>query len=272
MIEFFPYVIVGLAGYLLGAAVNYIVEWFYLQREAYSVEQAEQILSSGWVRYLAWPFSTGKDRFWQKARILIVEALFTAAAIWLWFFTPELVELWWGVPVLAYFSIVIIMDIEYRVVLHEVSIAGAVLALVVGVSRWGWVETLIGGVFGYIVMYLFYKLGEVFVRWVSRRRGEELDEVALGFGDVNLSGVVGLILGWPRIILGLFFAVFAGGAVSVLFVILSVLLRRFRAFAALPYAPFLAVAALAMLFFPNEISAWLNQMESAVLPFSVPFL
>ncbi|MEN8243069.1 MAG: A24 family peptidase [Chloroflexota bacterium] len=272
MNEILPYLIVGLLGYLVGAGVNFIVEWLYIHREAYDADDAEEIKSSGWIKYLTWPFRSGNERFWQKVRILIVEVIFIAATIWLWFFPPGRVEIWWGLPVLAYFGIVIIMDIEYRVVLHQVSIAGAVLGLIVGIYLRGITVTLIGGAVGYFVMYLFYKLGEVFVRWVSKRRGEELDEVALGFGDVNLSGVVGLFLGWPPIILGLFFAVFAGGAVSLLFIVISVIVRKFRAFAALPYAPFLALAALVMLFFPEEVSQFLGDGSQAEVLLSLPFI
>jgi leader peptidase (prepilin peptidase)/N-methyltransferase len=100
------------------------------------------------------------------------------------------------------------------------------------------------------------------MRWVNRRRGDQIDEVALGFGDVNMAGVVGLFLGWPPIILGLLFAIFSGGGFSILFVIVSLFLRKFRAFAALPYAPFLALAALLMLFFPNEVALWITPLSS----------
>jgi prepilin signal peptidase PulO-like enzyme (type II secretory pathway) len=270
MTDIFPYTIAGLAGYLIGFGVNFIIERLYLHREAYSPDQVEAIKTSGWLKYLAWPFSTGKDRLWQKIRILLVEALFIAAVVWLWASPPEAVAIWWGIPVLVYFTIVIVMDVEYRVVLHQISIAGAVLGLAVGIYLRGVVVTLIGGAVGYVVMYLFYKLGEVFVRWVSRRRGEELDEVALGFGDVNLSGVVGLFLGWPPIVLGLFIAVFGGGLVSILFVLISVVFQRFRAFAAMPYAPFLALAALVMLFFPNEIAALMPASETTSLLLNFP--
>jgi prepilin signal peptidase PulO-like enzyme (type II secretory pathway) len=272
MIEIFPYMVVGLVGYLIGVGVNFVIEWLYQRREAYTSEQVEAIKKIGWLKYLAWPFSTGRDRFWQKLRILLVEIIFIAAAVWLWASPPEAVAIWWGIPVLVYFAIVIVMDIEYRVVLHQVSIAGAVLGLAVGIYLRGIVVTLIGGAVGYIVMYLFYKLGEVFVRWVSKRRGEELDEVALGFGDVNLSGVVGLFLGWPPIVLGLFIAVFGGGLVSILFVLISMVFRRFRAFAAMPYAPFLALAALVMLFFPNEVAALMPASETTGLLLTFPLL
>ena len=63
-------------------------------------------------------------------------------------------------------------------------------------------------------MLVLYLLGEVFVRYVSRRRGEPVNEVALGFGDVTLAGIAGLFLGWPGIAFGLILTVFAGGAFS----------------------------------------------------------
>jgi leader peptidase (prepilin peptidase)/N-methyltransferase len=181
---------------------------------------------------------------------------------WLWFSPPDRVEFWWGFPVVIYFAIVVVMDIEYRVVLHPVSLAGVILGSIVGIYQHGLEKTLLGGVTGFLTMYVLFKFGEVFMRWVNRRRGEEIDEVALGFGDVNMAGVVGLFLGLPVIILGLLFAIFAGGGFSIIFIIVSLFLRRFRAFAALPYAPFLALAVLVMLFFPNEVAMWINPLST----------
>ena len=121
-------------------------------------------------------------------------------------------------------------------------------------------EVGVGGVVGFVVMYLLFKLGEVFMRIVNRKRneGEEVEEVALGFGDVNLAGVVGLFLGWPPVILGLLFAVFIGGLISIFLIFFSLFRKEFRAFMAMPYAPFLAVAALAMLLLPDQIAALLG--------------
>ena len=39
------------------------------------------------------------------------------------------------------------------------------------------------------------------------------EDVALGFGDVHLSGILGLLLGWPGITGGLFVAIILGGRV-----------------------------------------------------------
>ena len=40
-------------------------------------------------------------------------------------------------------------------------------------------------------------LGVLIIKLINRRRGQPVNDVAFGFGDVNLSGVLGLMLGWP---------------------------------------------------------------------------
>lgn len=97
-------------------------------------------------------------------------------------------------------------------------------------------------------MYALYLLGILFSRWVSKRRGEEIEEIALGFGDVSLSLVVGILLGWPRISLVLFFAILIGGLFSGLFLLISVLRKRYEAFTAIPYAPFIIIATIIVIY------------------------
>jgi leader peptidase (prepilin peptidase)/N-methyltransferase len=255
MTTFLQYIGFMLLGYLLGGFVNFIVDWFYIRRKILEESIEEEILELGWVKYLVWPFFSKSTQTIKKIRILLVEIIFVGLVLWIGVAPPDRVDFWWGVLVLVYFAIVIVMDIEYRVVLHQISITGVVLGAVVGIYLWGPSISLIGGVVGFVIMYLLYKLGELFMRFVNKRRGEEVDEVALGFGDVNLSAVVGLFLGWPTIILGLLFAIFAGGIVSILFIVISVVIRRFKLFYALPYAPFLAIATIVILFFPDAIAA-----------------
>ena len=98
-------------------------------------------------------------------------------------------------------------------------------------------------------MWLFYALGEGLMRLIARLRGQSVDEVALGFGDVNLSGVLGLILGWPVIWIGLFFGVFIGGVVSLVFMVWMLLRRKYHLFMALPYGPFLVIGATLLIYF-----------------------
>lgn len=247
------YLGLGLGGYVSGVLVNFIVDSLYLKRKFVSEEFAEFIRGGGWIRYLSNPFSVSSAERKYQIRVIVVEVIFIGLLLWLGLARPDRVEIWWGLPVLIYFAVVIVMDIEFRIVMHPVSWAGAVLGLGVGLYLRGPVITLLGGVIGYGLMFLLYKLGEVFVKAINRRRGTTIDDVALGYGDVNMSGVVGLFLGWPPIFLGLLVAVISAGLVSVILIGGALVLKRYRAFAAMPYAPFLALAALVMLFFPEWV-------------------
>jgi len=74
------------------------------------------------------------------------------------------------------------------------------------------------------------------------------DEVALGFGDVNLSGILGMLLGWPAIVVGLFFGILAGGVVSLVIILWMLISKKYRAFTAIPYAPFLILGAIFLIY------------------------
>ena len=149
---------------------------------------------------------------------------------------------------LTYFGVVMIIDLEHRLILHPVSWVGAALCLGVGWYLHGLIPTLLGGVAGYGLMLGMYFLGIFFTRLLGRKEGKQVATEGLGFGDVNLSGVLGLLLGWPGILAGLFFAILLGGIVSLVYLFFMVLSRRYRMFMAIPYGPFLVLSAVFLLF------------------------
>jgi leader peptidase (prepilin peptidase)/N-methyltransferase len=165
---------------------------------------------------------------WLPARLLAVEASF----------------------ILVLFSLLVVVDLEHRLILHPVSIIGACLGLIVGIRLHGPTMTLLGGIVGFGVMLALYWLGELFSAYLAKRRGKPVEEVALGFGDVNLGGVLGLFLGWPGITAGLFIAILAGGFISAIVLLAMVVRRRYQALTALPYAPFLIFSAAVLMFRP----------------------
>jgi leader peptidase (prepilin peptidase)/N-methyltransferase len=97
-------------------------------------------------------------------------------------------------------------------------------------------------------MFVLYYLGELYVRRMSKKRGIPTDEVALGFGDVSLSGILGLLMGWPAILACLLFAVLAGGLVSLVIILGMLAAKKYKAFTAIPYAPFLILSAIFLLY------------------------
>lgn len=184
----------------------------------------------------------------RKPRTYFVLLILTAATVYIWLAPPAKVNFFLAYILLAYLGVVFVIDMEHRLIMHPVSITGAVLGLAIGIFAHGLVPTLLGGAFGFGFMLLLYYLGEVFTRFMSKRRGEAIDEVALGFGDVNLCGVTGLLLGWPVILAGVLFTIFAGGIGSLLVIAYMLIRKRFSAFTPIPYAPFLILSVLFYLY------------------------
>jgi leader peptidase (prepilin peptidase) / N-methyltransferase len=184
----------------------------------------------------------------RKLRVAIVLMIMIALLACMVYAPPEKLGAIAGYILLIYFMVVVVIDMEYRLILHPVSLVGAVLAGAIGLWRHGVLSTLLGGVAGFGIMLGFYLLGELFARWLRSRRGLPPEEVALGFGDVNLAGILGLLLGWPGITAGLILAILLGGAGSLLYILWMVIRRRYQSMAAIPYGPFMVLAAVILLY------------------------
>jgi leader peptidase (prepilin peptidase)/N-methyltransferase len=234
-------------GWLAGWIVNYLADVLPLTRRFTQPACAKCGAPLPWARYLLLQgcAACGQKR---SPRTYATQGIALIASVYIWINPPEKFSLWLlGFFLLVYFGVVFVIDLEHRLILHPVSIAGAILALVVGSAAYGPLVAIEGGAAGFGIMFAFYYLGELFRRYMSKRRGQELDD-ALGFGDVNLAGVIGLALGWPLILAGLTFAILAGGAISLLIVISMLIAKKYTAGTAIPYAPFLILGAVIILY------------------------
>ncbi len=146
---------------------------------------------------------------------------------------------------LEYFLLVTVMDIEHHVILHPVSAFGLILGMILGIQMHGWVSTLLGGLLAGGLMGMVYLLGLHYGRWIARRRKLEQAEEGLGFGDVTLSTILGLILGFNDIPRGLTLGILLGGVFGLFWLLWT---RRSASQTAIPYAPFLLVGAIIVLF------------------------
>jgi len=171
----------------------------------------------------------------------------------IYFFPPPNLGLWGGILWLILFGLIVVIDLEHRLILHPVSLTGAALGIIFGSINHGFLNTIVGGAAGFGIMLVFYLLGNLFIKFLSHKRGEDIDEVALGFGDVNLAGVIGLLLGWPGVIAGVFLAIIIGGVISGIFLLLQIFRKRYEAFQALPYGPFLVISAVLLLYYSQSV-------------------
>jgi leader peptidase (prepilin peptidase) / N-methyltransferase len=200
----------------------------------------------------------------RSLRTWIVQILAVASFTYFWLVPPIGLGLPLSLIVLTYFGVIIVIDLEHRLILHPTSLFGALLGLVVGVytqSRVnglssGLLTSLLGGVAGFAIMFVFYKLGEVVARYRTqkmRAAGQaEDDEEAFGSADVILAGILGLMLGWPNIILGITAGALVGGVVGLLALIGHFVKRRYAEnslMTFIPYGPSLVLGAFYILYF-----------------------
>jgi len=242
-------------GWLSGWLVNYLADVLPVTRKLYRPACPACQNKYKWRDYLFFRDcpNCGNRR---SPRILIVQAVMTVAPLLIWLFPKQYLAFPLALVLLVYLAVVFVIDFEHRVVLYPVSIAGAVLGIGTGIFirgqkslMGGITSTFLGGLAGFGVMLLFYFAGIIFVRQMAKKRNMPPDEVALGFGDVTLAGILGLILGLEKILFSLFFAVVAGGLISLIIILVMLISKKYKAFTAIPYAPFLILSAIYFLFF-----------------------
>lgn len=156
------------------------------------------------------------------------------------------------------FMLINVIDLEHKLILFAVMIPSAILAILDAVLTPVPVpplrSALIGGGVSFIIFYIFYQGGYLFTYLMGRARGEKIDTVAFGFGDVMMITLSGLILGFENIIFVMFISVFLGsiGALVYLFIRFAVA-GRYHLFTAIPYGPYIVAATIIVLLFSAEV-------------------
>jgi len=145
------------------------------------------------------------------------------------------------VPALAFLSVVVVItaiDLAHQVIPDRITLPGIPLGLLANlltkkVSLWDSVVGILAG-------------GGIFFVIILVSRG------GMGGGDMKLGAMIGAFLGWKLTILTIFLAVFGGGATAVWLLLIGARGRKDP----VPFGPFLAVGAVASLFWGEEILSW----------------
>jgi leader peptidase (prepilin peptidase)/N-methyltransferase len=253
-------------GWLAGLFINYCSDVLPSTRRFSRPVCRECSAPFSWTDYLTLRAcrTCGKGR---SLRTWLVQILAVVSFVYVWMFPSKALGIPLGMIVLVYFGVITVIDLEHRLILHPTSLFGAVLGFLVGTSIHSRINdngiligmglSLLGGLFGFGVMFLLYKLGEIVARVRARKMeaaGQADDEEeALGGGDVYLAGVLGLMLGWDFIVIGLAWGIIFGGLVSLVFIAALLIRRRYSSEALMtfiPYGPFFIIAASLLLFQP----------------------
>lgn len=133
----------------------------------------------------------------------------------------------WTIGWAAFFIIVALIDFRYRLVLNVMTYPAILIALIAAIANPDSLRSvLLGGGFAFAVFFA--------VAWI--RPGD------LGGGDVKLAALMGLLFGFPGVLLPLIL----GGSLGALTAV-ALMLRGQGRSATMPYAPFLCTGALVAL-------------------------
>lgn len=144
------------------------------------------------------------------------------------------------------FIVILVIDLEHRLILNKIVFPAIVVALLIStfftifstqseiVPEIG--DAASGGGIGLVLFLL--------VAIISRG--------GMGWGDVKLAALIGLVTGLPLVFVALLMGIILGGVVAVLLLAFKIKRRK----EAIPFAPFLSLATIATLLWGNEILNW----------------
>jgi leader peptidase (prepilin peptidase)/N-methyltransferase len=128
---------------------------------------------------------------------------------------------------------IFLSDLLYRTIPDQIVYPVIALALFWLIVNSQWPSVLSG-----LGAALFFLLLVLLTRWQG-----------MGLGDVKLAGLMGLILGFPKIIVALYLGFLTGALVGVILV----LTKRKRLKSEIPFGPFLVLATFIALFWGDKI-------------------
>lgn len=168
----------------------------------------------------------------QYPLVELVTGLLFLAAYVTWGLSWHTASMWVFLAVLVSISMV---DVLHRIIPDQILITGTVLGLPLALLTS--VNHLINGIIGFFAAGLFL----LAIAFISRG--------GMGGGDIKLSAVMGLFLGWQGIIAALFLSFLIGGLAGI-FLLVSGLKNRKDA---IPFGPYLALGGLSAAFFGQQI-------------------
>lgn len=171
-------------------------------------------------------------------RVLVVEAATGLLFALLWYRYGPSLQLLLATLYTCFFIVIFVIDLEHHLVLNRVIYPAIVVALLAipFTPDHGVVELLVGGALGFGLLFLItlaYPAG-------------------MGMGDVKLATFIGLVVGFPSILVSLFLSFIAGGLVGGILLLTGLRGRKDP----IPFAPFLVAGGMVAMLYGKEIIDW----------------
>jgi leader peptidase (prepilin peptidase)/N-methyltransferase len=170
--------------------------------------------------------------------------------------SPEIVQLVVSIFYSCIFIIIFGIDLEHQLILNRIVYPTMLIALVLDiVLHQPWlVESAPNA---------FQSMPDIAARTVVGITGGATGFVLLlipalifrggmGWGDVKMAGLIGLVVGFPLVFVSILGAIIGGGLLAAILLLLGIKKRG----EAIPFGPFLSLAAIITLFFGNSIFNW----------------
>ncbi len=236
------------AGILCGQLINYLADVLPGARQITEPACGTCLQPYGLMDYLLIRPCPGCGQH-RGRRTGVVLIITTVLSLLLYHFPFSVYSYWASLPILVFFGVIMVIDIEHRLVLFETSLFGLGMFLLYGWLGRGLRSTAAGGLAGFLIMIVLYLLGVGFTKLVGWIKHKKLSEVAFGFGDVFAGTFLGLLAGWPAIAGATIIAMLAFGGFSFVYLLFLLLTKRYQAFGnALPFVPFLVLGTI-MIFY-----------------------
>jgi leader peptidase (prepilin peptidase)/N-methyltransferase len=141
----------------------------------------------------------------------------------------------------AAFVLILVTDMEHRLILHVVTVPAIAFALAASFLTVSPLAALLGAAVGFTLFYASYLIGRL-----------AFGAGAMGFGDVTLATFIGTAVGFPLVVVALLTGILAGGMITLLLLLTRI--RRLQS--KVPYGPFLLIGAAVTLLWGDQIVAW----------------
>lgn len=156
-----------------------------------------------------------------------------------WYFFPDILHSTFYILVVSCLIIIFVYDLKHSIIPNEIVYSGIIVAILYRLFRDlgqflnPLVAALVAGAFFFLIIL------------ISRGKW-------MGMGDVKLAVFMGLVLGWPKILLALFLAFLVGAFVSIILMILKKKTLKSQ----IPFGPFLALSTIIAIFWGNVLIDW----------------
>ncbi len=176
---------------------------------------------------------------------LLTGTLF-ALVLYYFGFSPATLIYWMFVSALI---VITFIDLDHQIIPDIISLPGIAVGFICSffVPWLSWLDSCLGIVAGAGILLT--------IAWIYEKLAKR---EGMGGGDIKLLGMLGAFLGWKAILPVVFLASLSGTLIGVPLM----LLRRGNTKLAIPFGPFLAMAALIYLFWGRELIFWYLNLVS----------